>query len=878
MDCQTLRENAEDNSVTPDLLSLDYLVKLSWIPLYPHQLPLWRMLEEKYHFDTKIFVVETVHQFTNGRGHGLQDLSEFINLLTDRSHHQPALLQYIWVPFNFINKSVHYLLKLQNSQEEETKIMAPIIKPIVPTAFQLFQSMDHKLQLFISKQAPTLSLEISKGLVTELATLYRACVYADDGLARKCLPMDEATMGKISNDDRANFIELAWKYELLKKCIKEGRMEIRVQGVDTMQQELINVYQKYISENKSGVTHKVVEHLSDKILQDRLVDYLVGVESHPQLIQRSTNIVGFLVVTNRYTELESDVIWKAIASSQDKRTIDAIIDMVTGYLGISHYPILLYICKKLNELPIHSFDARMLNFCKTLLENLHMKWRHYGSQKLDMPPYHLCIRLIREATAERSVPQTKKREIYHSILAELHKLLASGPSDADRRVIYQECIKDISSRSSSTTGSIAAINLLLRKCTRDDIAWLETDFTITALIITEFAYFIGEEAKKSTTYQNFNDPLTVRLNLLQQIIVHIPESINAELGRILWDSMLGVHAPSDQVRDASWTILEQSAASASTSRNAFIDSCIQIYLPQADPHCLTRGALPFCQQVLSYESLTASPNEDAEDVETTIPGIELLWHVALTTPYQGLGERAMRMLVSQYLGAPGIRSTPSGRLDKLHARMVERCISQLKIAAARLKKLNDGSSSGEEDSMVIIPSEQELRSERVHFLRSLFTLKEFIQGIRSRTPASPSPKLVQQEAQDFRGTKTVIQYQTFSGGTHKSIQRLEIGDLETFEDLTAKLATLTGFSKFTLIQGGQKLDFATYKGSTLREIKLDQKGLLLVRKATDAVDLHETVVPSMKGLRPLEIEVMKHFHELYDLLGIDEQLGKDVSR
>ena len=876
VDCQTLKENAEDTSVTPDLISPPYIQRFMWIPLPPHSNALWKVLKQMYGYDSRTAILATINRFSEKSTNGIQELSQYILLLLDRSQTQTSLLGNVWSPLNLFSRITDFCCTFGDSSCDASRSSIPNVSPLLSEAFTLFKAVDTKLQAFISKQISTLTLDLCKGLVVELGCLLRNIMSANDDVATATLPNDCGSVADLSKEDRVSLIEAAWKYQLLRRCIKDGRMEIRVQGVDSMQQELVAVYNKYIAKNKAGgVSNKIVQYLSDLILEDKLVDYLVGVDSHPQLIQRSTNIVGFLVVTGKYTEVESDVIWKTVASSQDTRTIDAILEMVTGFLSISQFSVLLYLSKKLNELPIRSFDGRMVIFCGAVLEHLRIKWRQVDSQKLDMSPYNLCIRLIREATSDTSLSPNRKREIYNFAISELHSLLALGPSDADKNSLYQECIADVAARSPFATGSIASINALLAKSPRDDIELLAGSSNLTSLIIGEFAATIDTDATNAATLQSYSDPLAVRLNLVQQIIVHIPDSITPELGNSLWNSMLGAHVPSDLARDAAWAMLERAARSSHVP-NKFLNQCIQCYLPQADVQCLTSGVLLFAEQVIQYESRTSNPIGLGEARDILVPGGELLWYLSLSVPQQNLGEKVIQMLVSQYIGGLSIRRASQDAVNEIHVRMVERCIRCLTKAASRLRKLNDGTSSGEEDSMVIVASEKEVQREKFCFVRSLSILKEFLREIRSRSLPSPSPRLFHRRSLDLKGERMCIRYQPFSGGSNKDMQTIEVGDLETFEELTAYLVLLTGFSKFTVIAGGQKLDPTSCHNLTLRELKLDQKGLLLIKKSPDATYVHGS--PLTTRLRPLEVEVMKHFQELHDLLGIDEQLGKDVSK
>ena len=876
MDCQTLEDHAENPSVPPDLISPPYLTKFAWLPLPNKQLPLWKILHDFYQYDSTPVVVAAVRRFTQPPVNGLQGLSRYIELVLDQSPSQPGLLTNVWQPLKLTNLLTSYSLNLQESDSDIARDLVPYTASVIPEAFRVFSVVETKLQTFVTKQISTLSLEFCKGIVGELCQLLRNIMYADERLAALHYPENCPSSEGLSKMDRCFLIEVAWKYRVLERCIRQGRMEIRVQGVDSLQGELLDVFGKYIKENPKGAQQPIVKYLAHLILEDKLVDYLVGVESHPQLIVRSGNIVGFLIVAGKYTEAESDVIWKTVASSQDTRTIDAILTMIEGVFNIADYDIFLYLCKQLNDLPIRSFDGRMTAYCGTLLRCLRNSLVKKSLDKLDMLPYHLCIRLIRQASADVSLSSNRKQEIYQYASLELQNLLELGPSDADRDSIYRQCIEDISTRSPFATGSIAAVNALLQRSPRKDIEILATTSNITSLMVSDLASVTRSQPTNAVNSDNYNDPFTVRLSLLEQIIKHIPDSITPDLGESLWKSMFAAPASSEQTRDTAWTTLENAARSSRT-RNSFLTQCIRTYLPQADPQCLTSAVLPFAEQFIDYEIRTSLYKDTTGVKEFNVPGSELLWHISLSAPQQVIGEKAIQMLVSQYMGGPTVRRAAQDVVQETHIKMVEQCIRQLIKAASRLRKLNDGTSSGEEDSMVIVAAEGEVQKEKLYFVRSLSILKEIMKWTRSRVMLpSPSPKLLQRESNCLKGEKICIKYQPFNGGSNKGQQAIEVGDLETYRDLSDHLVKLTGFSQFSAIAGGQRLDPTTCGEMSLRDMKLEQKGLLLIRKCPDATCVQDS--NPRKALRPLEIEVMNHFQELYDLLGIDEPLGKDVSK
>lgn len=873
MDCQSLQENAVEGPGVQDLLSPRYLLVFNFLFAGIRELPLWKTLYSmcKYDFQSTVFAV--VDRFIQSPSNGLEFLTQYVDLFMDKGHSQSNMVANIYSHLKAVSNISGSLLIFQDRETSLGNFQASYRNLIPTEAFRFFRIIDAKLQLFVTKQVSSLSLELSKVLVAELSSILKNVVLADESHASAMLPKDYETAVRTNMDDLMHLTDHAWRMSLFRKCIVHGRMEIRVQGVETMQEDLVGVFTRHI-QSKNDLEHPTVRYCSDFILSHKLVDYLVGVDSHPQLMQRSKNLVGFLVVANKYTEAESDVIWRTISSTKDSRTIDAILEMLTGILNIMSYPILLYLCQKLNELPLRYFDGKMISFSGTTLELLRKKWDR--RLKLDMPPYHFCIRLLRQATADSLLTPNKKQELYHFAVSQLHQLMKSGPSEADSNTIYEECVKDISVRSAMATGSIAALNVFLDQSPEPEMHSLAATSDICGLTIGEFEHFTASLDMNIINSQYSIDSLDVRLSLIQKIITYLPNSVTTELGQKLWSCMLGDEALGDHARDAAWAMLTRIAHDCS-GRNVFLEQCLTKYLALLDPTLFTTGVLHFAERILQGEqAISTEPrmtDSAKSDTEHAMLGVELLWHLSLMVPNPEIGSKAIGMLVKVYLDNFKSSAASDISVDKAHARLVERCIHQLISAASKLKRLNDGT-SGEDDSMIIVASAGDVNIEKLHFARSLSILKEFMQEIRYRLPDSPLSTSSYRSPNSINGEKIRIRYQSYSGSSSTSIHTIEISEHATFGELATRLIKLTGFSKFIAIAGGQKLDQAALHNVALHEMRL-QQGLLIIKKAADAEKIRDPT--TMTSSRPLESEVMKHFHELYDLLTIDASLGREVS-
>ena len=880
IDAQTLAEHLEDPGNPPDLISSRYL--LSLIQIQSHLSPFWKSVVDTSRYDVNVPVTAVVSRFIQPPASGVTCMTNICKELFERSQKCPVVTQNIWVHLNVANRVMSHYRLLQSCSAVTEEAWLPSLRDLPHQLYQFFLVIDNQFQTLISKQVSALSIETSQGLVSGMSTLLLDIACSDEQLTRKIIREELALIHDFDREDGALLVELAWKFGLLKKCILDGRMEIRVQGVDTMQLELMQVYQKYVQGREGGKDHPTAQYLSDFMLDNKLVDYFVGVESHPQLISRCANIVGFLVVTGRYTEVQSDVIWKGVVTSPDSRFIDALLCMLNGIFNISGYPILLYLTAKLNEIPIHAFDASMNNYGRLLLDHLRRTWNQSKSenplfsQRMDMAPFHLCIRLIRQSLAESSLEYSRKREIHNFARDELGRLLEFGPSDADRKAIYRECIKDISDRTEYATGSISAMSTLINQNPEGEIIFLTKGSDLTDLVIEEFAHMINFERSSNGHSQMLEERLDIRCSLLQHIIVSAPDTITTSAGGKLWDFAVGSRAPHDRARTFGWMCFLKALRRCKATENPFIDQLIKEYLPRLQPQYYTAGCLQFVQEVVQYESCTPTSRLD-KDANGGPSATDLLWQLSLTAPPGSIEQKAISVLVALCLDSPDVQRRTQAATDAIHIEIVERCIRQLSSAASKLRSYNDGTSSGEDEPMVIVASEDEVQSQKLCFSRSLMILKEFIHGVRSRPQYSPQPQSqprLPQEPREIKGDPISIRYQSFSGGAGTDIRTLEVGDLETIQDLCSRLISLTGFPSFSAFSGGQVLDLIKKKNDTLRSLKFDQKGLLMIRKAADAESVPN--LPHASGLRPVELEILAHFSELYQLLGMEDKLSKEV--
>lgn len=884
-DSLILERVAENAANAPELLSRAYLPSLGWV-LQVHNIPFFRAMERVYGSDIPNLVARINDRIQQSPINAIQDLSKFtdsvLKVLPRSSQLSSSLVSALQVVHNMVESG----LERKRFRADDSLISSPVLADTIQSAYSYVRSLDEIYQSFISKKSSWVTSESSEPIIRNISYTYQHIATLDPDFAPQIAEDLAIQLPEGAGvQDTPLIIGYAWKFRVLKKYITDGRMEIRVHGMETLQCDLVHIWRTHIHNNPIGIDLPMIQYLVKFLRDNKIVEYIVGVDSHPQLICRSGNAIGFLIVTSTYTDDDTDTIWKTVTESQDPRTVSEVLAMLTRTFPMhqSTSNALLYLCKKLVELPLDRFDTKMVEYCDQLLSS--MREKHVdrtrqgpmGDQHVDAVPLQLCVRLIRETTSfeEFSVEHRALLQKFASRqLASFLHLGNLGPSDADKMEIYKQCINDIAEMNEFTVGSIQALNALIPASDSRDILQLALDFDFNRLVITEFAHTFD------TKPCDFNDTfsrngLLSRIQLLQRLIDRAPDTISPELSEKLWNSSFMSKGLGRECRSSVWDMLSKVTARC-IHRNSFIERCMDEYLPVIPPEEFSLDILAFAEQAVSYKIRFEAPHIAEEDQVVSIPGMDRIWHFILTAPPETIETKATDFAIEIYLDHYLIRRAPSSAAEATHVSLVDRCVEQLTSAAAKLKAFSDGTSSGEDEAMVIVATDDEARAEELRFSRSLLFLRQLLQGLRSRPQYSPpqhTPPRLPAREDELKGEVIDLSYQAFSGNSQTKVYPLRIGDLSTVSDLTGKLKQLTGFSKFSAFSGGHRLDLLSEPDKTLRDAKLTA-GLLIIRKHPDAPE--GTIAGRRQPLSKVDSEVLKHFDDLYNLLGLEERLSKEV--
>ncbi|KAI1340566.1 ubiquitin carboxyl-terminal hydrolase [Xylariaceae sp. FL0016] len=668
-------------------------------------------------------------------------------------------------------------------------------------------------------------------------------------------------------------VALEWRFRLFCRLIRSGQMQLRVLAVSQMCDDLVNQWRRYndrIDGPQENNAHwSFLEYLASYIMSTGIVEYLLGPTCHPEITQSSYNIVGFLGVTKTYRIEHTDYVWQTFTSTQDPRVSEALAKLMGKVLPLVESHHLVHLLGKFQQVSIDSFTPVMRDFFDSLTEQA-------LRSQLPVAAYDICVRLIRESSIYGAQGSIAYPEIHQFASNKFKKLLGFGPGQNGRGHILDVCLDDIKVKSPMTLGSVSVVSTMATGPSGAHVLkGLVEERDLTRLLVDELESTTkaAQAAGLIPIYaHNISAP---RRRLIFSIITQHGSTLGPDLGRRLWDLLVGRDALCQEDRWLAWEDLNQ-AMKQTRFDDPFISACLHEYLPRLHPSCYCTGALTFVRGALlpCVNDVNGVILDDEESVKTA--GLELLWHMILTAPTHTIEDTAILTLVNDiYVDSKAIMSYPLQRARKVHFALVQRCLQQLKSAASRLRGFTDGSMSGDDEPMVIVATDAQEREQELQFTRTLKVLITLLRTLQTRSHfAAPDLRsLMLQSPSAMAGESANIKYQAFDGDFQSDVNPLNIGLDNSAASLLASLREATGFENFRLYYRGQPLvPSDTDICRSVDELNV-KNGLILVKRE---LELASSPVRIKPGASSLDIEILGHFEDLWGYLSMEERLAQEI--
>lgn len=749
-----------------------------------------------------------------------------------------------------------------------------------------FKSYDALLQV----PGNQIDVGATRDLVVWFSTLLNSLCRWDDTIASECAenllaswrpraaagPEDESSSHTLYDDGLADtgiLVSTAWKFRLLVKYAKEGRMELRVMSIGFLDNELVGVWRNYHN-TTAGDRHPVIQFAADFLLDEKVIDYIISVKSHPQLIQRSGNIVGFLVVSHRYSEQQADAILNVISNTQNLRFVAAALTMLCGIVNLMELRHLVYLCSQLYNLPIESYSPDLL---RLLLPLVHEKLgKHVEDLRAGMTrPWNVCIRLIRDTAPSRdSTPLMV--DLHREACGQLTKMSESITQE-EREHIYRECATYIAERSAKATGALRAIYLL---CCYD-AEFFQQNPDIVRSILEELCGFVKAE-NSIGPFGFYPTALDYRLEMLCFLILRAPEAIPKDLYPDIWRHTIGDRALNNNIRDQAWnkltSIVRRGFNDKRGFNNDFCKQLISICVPRLESQFFTQGLYEFVAAYPFSSAMQAVATEDNSQELVQIPAAELLWQMMMNAPKGTIESSAAELLVRRYLDVDALENATVRDFEHAHVALGEKCVAAL---LANYRTLRQGSSQEQravsEDEMDISLSDTTRKQAELRSGRTIFFMKLLLGKLRSKPEFARCPRpesdVELTEPQGNHGEIIEVTYTSSAGADKKS---LFIGTANAVSELETRLHNLTGFTKLKIFFMGRQLNAGDQINRKLEDCGLSRSAHMLVQDSSVGTT-HHAIPDTSRGSSVFEATLLEHFDELFACMDSSDEKSAVVS-
>jgi hypothetical protein len=196
------------------------------------------------------------------------------------------------------------------------------------------------------------------------------------------------SLALLKSKDVTLIVASAHKFPFFFKMLCTSRMDVRLRGLTCMTETLLAIWREYHTRSGEGepilrfdITSTLAREgivwlisaysfLVKFLIENKVLEYIVGPESHSELINRSANVPAFLIVNRKITEHLLDCLWQPVLDNKDPRIVKATLKMHQDMLSIMPMDNLYSLSRRVSRVPFTSFDSFLTTFVGFLVERI----------------------------------------------------------------------------------------------------------------------------------------------------------------------------------------------------------------------------------------------------------------------------------------------------------------------------------------------------------------------------------------------------------------------------------------------------------------------------------------------------------------------------
>ncbi|KAG9286507.1 hypothetical protein G9A89_014673 [Geosiphon pyriformis] len=501
--------------------------------------------------------------------------------------------------------------------------------------------------------------------------------------------------------------------------------------------------ESHLTEEESSI--RIIRKLVEKLREQEILEYIFGPNIHLEIVQRSTDVLLFLIHAGELTSLDLDKIWIPVAGSQHQSIVHGVFQVlndISDQLSLEHRE---YLFKKLNILPINAYETQTYLLIKQLIlsmvENAHSPVR--GTMAVNEISYeaHLLLwRILRDSSlsltalmnAEVLTPTSASsvstlnlidQDIIQGVNQLLNNVLQYGLSEEKRQELLQMCIDDLRAHHPATVWALRVIMRIINtppfpttSTPSDYLRHLIAQVGLPNLFLEDLTHWtttiksltdrrgsmtsmeidqmppIGLSSPliglSPTRVAILKDQLLGRLQFLQWMgnCETVPFFTSTSQTDIVWDCLVAnpIGIPE---RDEAFICLENI-----TEYDHFINHFFHNRMPQLDVRYFSEQALKYAKSCLlkvnaKLRRVRMIPSSQQIFLQGDLIDCELLWNIALSAEVEAVGKEAIAFLVHLYMNTDPTMQDSISLAQKHREILVDKCVSHLFAAASGLSPI-----------------------------------------------------------------------------------------------------------------------------------------------------------------------------------------------
>lgn len=653
------------------------------------------------------------------------------------------------------------------------------------------------------------------------------------------------TAGALSEFPAAR-ISAAWKIQAYMSFVRSSIISIRVFGVEKLNETCKSAYAE-----KSRNREHELQCLAGLLRRSEILEYLMGPESHPDLVRRCGILVTFLIATGRYLDADTDLIWFTVACSPETELLEAGYTMIHILAEHMDTRQLMYLAHKLLQLPLEHFGKRALDLLGFLtnkvvgLSSASMEEDHNSIVEIST----LCTRILQKATVTCVTPhiseiqETVKKVLCCTVFTETTDTATQAVRLQVWEQIVRSCFHNLQRRSQASNGSVQAVTILLEA---DESGELEETLSVeaspeTVQIVSHelFDYITQKRSEEPPCYEP--EYLVPRVQLLLRLLRYHAVQDPGALRSMLWEFLIGEQAISNEARNDMLMVLNAETKNNPRLQDLFM-RCMIDYLPTLPPQQATPSLIDLF--VRAFTSDTAAHGSKSDFARPVL--VTQILRLYLEVPGEYFADNLASLLLSFLYSETALRQ-PKAALS-----------AQLTTARTCLEAFRNQDTDCTRASRLL----------RALLLRS------------SKYQHALDPEKRDTSRNDI-----------FIGATHGDVVRLLViardfatetakwnittGTDTTLAELSSAITDNIGFRKFSAFAGGKRLDFASERDATVCSVGLDKCHALHVQKVYTPQTIAEDSMNS--GSTAVENEVLENADLLLACLDHSNAIAEQVN-